>query len=258
MGDSDRRGCELRRDPEFGLGEGLESVHVSGLFPDTRLEELHRILLEAYGRPAMREPWDPLTQCIYSMLSSRTKTETTHEVLRGLRASFGSWERLRDAPVAEIEDAIRAVTFPEPKAVQLKAALQQITERTGALSLEFLRRYRTEKIRAWLEAFDGIGPKTSAAVVNFSNLRRRAMCVDSHHLRITQRLGLVPKSADARETEARLMEMAPAAWSAEMLDEHHMLVKLHGQRRCVKTEPRCGGCPLRDMCGHGGSDARAD
>jgi len=233
-------------------------MHVSGLFPDTRLEELHRVLLETYGRPAMREPWDPLTQCIYSMLSSRTKTETTHEVLRGLRASFGSWERLRDAPVAEIEDAIRAVTFPEPKAVQLKAALQQITERTGALSLEFLRRYRTEKIRAWLEAFDGIGPKTSAAVVNFSNLRRRAMCVDSHHLRITQRLGLVPKSADARETEARLMEMAPAEWSAEMLDEHHMLVKLHGQRRCVKTEPRCGGCPLRGMCGHGGSGVRAD
>jgi endonuclease III len=229
---------------------------VAGLFPDTRLEELHRVLLEAYGRPAMREPWDPLTQCIYSMLSSRTKTETTHEVLRGLRSRFGTdgtWDRLRDAPVAEIEDAIRAVTFPEPKAVQLKTALEQITARTGQLSLEFLRRYRTEKIRAWLEAFDGIGPKTSAAVVNFSNLRRRAMCMDSHHLRIVQRLGLVPKSAGAREAEARLMEMAPAEWSAEMLDEHHMLVKLHGQRRCSKNEPRCGGCPLRAGCPSGTS-----
>ena len=251
MGHPDRRGCELRRDAEPGLGEGVAGVHVSGLFADTRLVELHRILLEAYGRPAMREPWDPLTQCIYSMLSSRTKTETTHEVLRGLWERFGSWERLRDVPVAEIEDAIRAVTFPETKAVQLKAALEQITARTGTLSLEFLRRYRTEKIRTWLEGFDGIGPKTSAAVVNFSNLRRRAMCVDSHHLRITQRLGLVPKSAGAHEAEVRLMEMAPAEWSAEMLDEHHMLVKLHGQRRCVKTEPRCGGCPVRGMCASG-------
>jgi endonuclease-3 len=227
---------------------------VAGLFPDTRLEELHRVLLAAYGRPAMREPWDPLTQCIYSMLSSRTKTETTHEVLRGLRSRFGTdgtWDRLRDASVAEIEDAIRAVTFPEPKAVQLKTALEQIAARTGQLSLEFLRRYRTEKIRAWLEGFEGIGPKTSAAVVNFSNLRRRAMCMDSHHLRIVQRLGLVPKSAGAREAEARLMEMAPAGWSAEMLDEHHMLVKLHGQRRCSKNEPRCGGCPLRAVCPSG-------
>jgi endonuclease III len=253
VGDSERRWEELRRDPELGLGAGLDSVQ--GLFPDTRLEELHALLLEAYGRPAAREVWDPLTQCIYSMLSSRTKTETTHAVLRGLRARFGTWERLRDSPVAEIEEAIRAVTFPEPKAVQLKAALVGITERTGALSLEFLRRYRTEKIRAWLEGFEGIGSKTSAAVVNFSALRRRAMCVDSHHLRIAQRLGLVAKSAGAREAEARLMEMAPAEWSAEMLDEHHMLVKLHGQRRCTKNEPRCGGCPLRGMCASGAAGA---
>ncbi|HWZ51211.1 MAG TPA: hypothetical protein VNW54_07090 [Granulicella sp.] len=223
-------------------------MHVSGLFPDTRLEELHRSLLEAYGRPAMREPWDPLTQCIYSMLASRTKTETSLAVLRTLRSRFGDWERLRDAPVAEIEDVIREATFPEPKAVLLKAALEQITQRTGALSLEFLRRYRTEKIRAWLEQFDGIGPQVSAAVVNFSTLRRRAMCMDGHHLRIVQRLGLVAKGAGAREAEVRLMEMAPTAWSAEMLDEHHMLVKLHGQRRCTKSEPRCGGCSLRQSC----------
>src|SRR5271156_2479985 len=155
-------------------------MHVAGLFSDTRLEELHHVLLAAYGRPAMREPWDPLTQFIYSMLASRTKTEITDEVLRGLRFRFGAsggWERLRDAPVVEIEDAIRAVTFPEPKAVQLKAALQQITERTGVLSLEFLGRYRTEKIRVWLERFEGIGARASAAVVNFSTLRRRAMCM---------------------------------------------------------------------------------
>lgn len=48
----------------------------------------------------------------------------------------------------------------------------------------------------------GWAAKTSAAVVNFSTLGRCAICVDSHHLRVTQRLGLVGKSADARETRA--------------------------------------------------------
>ena len=216
--------------------------------PDDRLPRIHGLLLEYYGRPAERELWDPLTQFIYSMLSSRTKTETSHEVLRNLRTRFGDWETLRDAPVGEIEDAIRAATFPERKAVQLKQALQQITERCGTLSLEFLRKYQTEKIRAWLEAFDGVGVKTSGAVANFSTLRRRAMCVDSHHLRVVQRLGLVRKGADARETETRLMAMAPAAWTAEMLDEHHSLIKLHGQRHCIFGRPKCFGCPLRAMC----------
>jgi endonuclease-3 len=228
-------------------------MHAAPLFPDSRLPEIHRRLLAFYGQPPDRDVWDPLKQFIYSLLSSRTKTEVSHQVVHHLQTHFGSWESLRDAPIAEIEDAIRAITFPERKAVQLKQALQQITQRCGALSLDFLSGYRTDKIRSWLERFDGVGSKTSAAVVNFSTLRRRAMCVDSHHLRVTQRLGFVPQSADARETERRLMEMAPADWSPAMLDEHHTLIKIHGQQRCTFSHPRCTACPLFELCPTGAS-----
>ena len=228
-------------------------MQAAPLFPDTRLVEIHRRLLAFYGQPPERVVWDPLKQFIYSLLSSRTKTEVTYQVVQHLQTRFGTWEALRDAPVPEIEEAIRAITFPERKAVQLKQALEQITQRCGTLSLDFLSSYRTEKIRAWLEQFDGVGAKTSGAVVNFSSLRRRAMCVDSHHLRVTQRLGFVPKSADAHETERRLMEMAPTEWSPMMLDEHHVLIKTHGQRLCTHSQPRCAGCPLLDMCPTGAS-----
>ena len=220
----------------------------ASLFPDTRLEDIHHRLLTHYGPPEPRDLWDPLTQMIYSMLSSRTKTPVSHAVLAALRKRFATWETLRDASIPEIEDTIRDVTFPEPKAINLKNALVSITARCGSLDLSFLARYRTEKIRKWLEAFDGVGVKTSAAVVNFSTLRRRAMCVDSHHLRIVQRLGFVNKSASAREAEARIMEMAPATWSAAMLDDHHSLIKLHGQKCCTKNDPLCSRCPLRDIC----------
>jgi endonuclease-3 len=234
-------------------------MHATPLFVDTRLEEIHRRLLTHYGRPADREVWDPLKQFIYSLLSSRTKTEVTHQVVRELEVRFGSWENLRDAPVAQIEEAIRAITFPERKAIQLKLALQQITERCGVLSLDFLAGYRTDKIRLWLERFEGVGSKTSAAVVNFSTLRRRALCVDSHHLRVTERLGFVAKGTDARETEERLMEMAPAEWSPVKLDEHHTLIKIHGQRTCTKHDQRCFACPLLDVCpaGQGSTHVRA-
>jgi endonuclease III len=69
---------------------------------------------------AEREVWDPLKQFIYSLLSSLTKTEIAHQVVRDLEARFGSWEKLRDASIAEIEDTIRAVTLTEQKAVHLK------------------------------------------------------------------------------------------------------------------------------------------
>jgi endonuclease-3 len=227
------------------------------LFPDAahrpsdpRLTELHQLLLAHYGPPPPREPWDPLTQFIYSLLSSRTKTADSQQVLRDLRKQYATWDDLRDAPLAEIERAIALITFPEVKAPQLKTALLQITARYGSLTLDFLARYRTEKIREWLEAFEGVGPKTSAAVVNFSTLRRRALCVDSNHLRVVQRLALTPR-ADAGTTEERLMRIIPESWDAAMLDEHHSLVKLHAQTLCTFAEPRCKPCPLLGMCPYG-------
>jgi endonuclease-3 len=243
------------------VGRGDEALHrIDGmndlLFPpapvepDDRLAHIHRLLLGHFDRPPAREPWDPLSQFIYSLLSSRTKTEVTYAVVRHLREHFGSWENLRDAPLLEIEGAIGDVTFPEQKAVQLKESLLQITQRYGSLTLDFLARYQTDKIRAWLEQFPGVGPKTSGAVVNFSTLRRRALCLDSHHLRVIQRLGLIPRG-DVRTTEERLMRLVPETWTAEILDEDHQLIKKLGQTICKFDEPRCEVCPLLKVCKYG-------
>jgi len=52
-------------------------------------------------------------------------------------------------------------------------------------------------------------------------------------------------------TEERLMRMIPESWDAEMLDEHHSLIKEHGQKVCTFAEPKCSGCPLLPLCPHG-------
>ena len=217
-----------------------------------KLPHIHRLLLGYYGQPPSRDPWDPLTQFIYSLLSSRTKTPQAHQVMRDLERAFpgagpGAWEPVRDAALPDIERAIAVVTFPEVKAPRLKTALQEITSRTGGLSLDFLSRYRTEKIRAWLEQFEGVGPQISAAVVNFSTLRRRALSIDANHLRVVQRLCVVPR-ADTAITEERLMRLVPETWDAATLDEHHTLVKQHGQTLCTFDHPRCLDCPLLKLC----------
>ncbi|HEX5284082.1 MAG TPA: iron-sulfur cluster loop [Bryocella sp.] len=242
---------ELFRDPD-NPAEAESSRRPLTPEQADKLPHIHRLLLKHYGEPPARTPWDPLTQFIYSLLSSRTKTAQSIQVMRDLERAFpgagpGSWEPVRDAPVAEIERAIAIVTFPEQKAPRLKAALEQITARTGALSLDFLHRYRTDKIRAWLEQFEGVGPQVSAAVVNFSTLRRRALSIDANHLRVIQRLCVVPR-ADAATTEERLMRLVPETWDAAMLDEHHALVKLHAQTLCTFENPRCTDCPLLQIC----------
>ncbi len=228
-----------------------------------RLALVHDLLLEAYGQPAPREVWDPLTQLIYSLCSARTKTPESHANLRALRERYDGWptgpnswdevrwERLRDAPVAEIEETIGLATFADRKAPQLKATLEQITERTGALSLQFLASYRTEKVRAWLEQFPGIGSQVSAAVVNFSLLRRRVLSVDGHHQRVSTRLGFAPLKSTARQVEVALMAIAPPAWDAVTMDNDHQLVKILGQRLCTPQHPQCRCCPLQALCPSG-------
>ena len=232
-----------------------------------RLETVHELLLAAYGAPEPREVWDPLTQLIYSLCSARTKTPESHAVLRALRERYDGWptgpntwdevrwERLRDAPVAEIEETIQLATFADRKAPQLKAALQQITERTGALSFGFLAEYRTEKIRSWIEQFPGIGSQVSAAVVNFSSLRRPVISVDGHHQRVSTRLGFAPARSTPRQVESALMQIVPSTWNAVTMDDDHRLVKQLGQRRCTPHHPQCSRCPLQQVCpsGHTGN-----
>ena len=218
---------------------------------------MHDALLAAYGRPPEREYWDPLRQLVYSMLSSRTHTETSHEVLYALERHFGSWEQVRDAPESAVLQVIAPATFPEKKAPALQRALRRITrQNAGRLSLDFLHGQPIERIRRWLETFELVGAKTSASVVNFSTIRGRALVVDSHHHRIALRLQLVPRGTPAPETEQRLLVMAPADWTPAMLDEHHSLMKLHGQQCCTAMDwqPNCPRCPLLQLCPTGQSE----
>lgn len=229
---------------------------------------MHRLLLEAYGQPAPREVWDPLTQLIYSLCSARTKTPESHATLRALRERYNGWptgpnswdevrwEQLRDAPVAEIEETIHLATFADRKAPQLKSTLEQITARTGALSLAFLAVYRTEKVRAWIEQFPGIGSQVSAAIVNFSSLRRPVISVDGHHQRVSIRMAFAPERSTPREVEQVLLRIVPPDWSAVTMDDHHQLVKALGQTRCTPNHPSCFVCPLLELCPTGRAKSR--
>ncbi len=229
-----------------------------GLFRD--LQEVQDLLIAWNGPLAPREIWDPLTQLIYSICSPRTKDAESHATLLALRQRYNGWptgpnswddvrwERLRDAPVEEIEDTLRLATFADRKAVQLKNTLETITRRVGSLSLAWMANYRTDKIRAWIEALPGAGVKASAAVANFSSLRRPAMAIDGHHQRIAIRMGIAPANATARQVEAALTPLIPADWTPVTMDEHHRLVKILGQRLCTLKETRCRRCPLREVC----------
>ena len=123
-----------------------------------------------------------------------------------------------------------------------------ITERRGELSLDFLADLDVPDARAWLQALPGVGPKTSAAVLIFSRLRKPALPVDSHHHRVAARLGLIPASVDVGPAHALLEAQLPVEWTVQQVYDNHEVLMLHGQRCCFFRNPSCTRCSVVDLC----------
>ena len=222
---------------------------VTGGAARSLLVEVHGRLCRAYGCPiAYFHALEPLDELVSSLLSHRTKNADSARAYRTLRERFPDWVAVRDAPTAAVQDAIVACTWPEAKAPALQRTLREITRRQGALSLDHLAAMPVPEARAWLEALTGVGPKTSAAVLSFSALRRRALPVDSHHHRVAARLGLIPATLAVGPAHRVLEAMLPEEWDAQQVYDDHEVLMLHGQRCCFFHNPACGRCVLLDLC----------
>ncbi|HES76611.1 MAG TPA: endonuclease III [bacterium] len=96
--------------------------------------------------------------------------------------------------------------------------------------------------RAELEELPGVGRKTANVVLNTA-FGQPTMAVDTHIFRVANRTGLAP-GKDVRAVEDRLMKVIPKEF---MLDAHHWLI-LHGRYTCTARNPKCGECPVCDLC----------
>jgi len=211
---------------------------------------IHDRLCQVYGCPIpyFHNHLDPLSELVSSLLSHRTTNRASGQAFRQLRQQFASWEAVRDGDVATIQAAIAPCTWPEQKAPRLQQVLQQITQRRGELSLDFLEDLSVPEARAWLEDLSGVGPKTSAAVLCFSTLRRPALPVDSHHHRVAQRLGLIPATMPVGPSHGVLSSQLPADWNGQQVYDNHEVLMLHGQKCCFYRNPACQKCAVLDLC----------
>ena len=225
--------------------------------PRERLLEVHRRLCESFGCPiGYFHAHGPMEELVSSLLSHRTRNADSAQAFRNLKERFPDWEAVRDAPVAEVQEALRPCTWPEAKAPALQRILTLVTGRRGSLNLDHLAEMPVTEARAWLESLPGVGPKTSAAVLSFSSLRARALPVDSHHHRVAQRLGIIPETLAVGPSHKVMEAMLPEDWDAQAVYDHHEVLMLHGQRVCHFRAPACTRCVLLDLCPTGQARTR--
>jgi endonuclease-3 len=85
-------------------------------------------------------------------------------------------------------------------------------------------------------------------VLQFSNLRGKALPVDSHHFRVAVRLGIIDERIGEAKANRALEALLPSSFSAQEMYDHHQVMMRHGQNICTHYRPQCAACVLLDRC----------
>ena len=187
---------------------------------------------------------DVLGALVATILSQNTSDLNSGRAYAALRAAFpGGWDDVREAPVSGVADAIRAGGLANIKAPRIQNILQDIYERTGKTSLDYLVAWEDGAIRDFLRALPGVGPKTAACVLMF-NLGRPVLPVDTHVHRVSGRLGLIGPNVGADQAHEDLMTLIDPG---QVYAFHVHLIE-HGRRICHARKPECARCPVQAEC----------
>ena len=187
-------------------------------------------IVSAYAQKGSVSPFKVL---IATVLSLRTKDETTSGASKRLFAVADSPQKILDLPVKKIEEIIYPVGFYKVKAKTLHTVCDTLIKKHSG---------RVPSDLDELLAIKGVGRKTANLVVTIGyNLP--GICVDTHVHRISNRWGYIDtKTPDKSETALR--EILPKKYWIEYND----LLVTFGQNVCLPVSPHCSTCKLADIC----------
>jgi endonuclease III len=213
--------------------------------PRRRVRAIRDRLRLVYGIPLAKPHGHPIAELILTVLSQSTNDRNRDVAYLALRERFVDWEAVRDAPVDEIEAAIRPGGISKVKSARIKAILEAITETApdGELSLDWLASQPVPEAQAYLTSLPGVGRKTAACVLLFA-LGMRDVPVDTHVSRVGTRLGLFRPKAPFEEMHDTMLSITPPGEELEL----HLNLLRHGRRTCHARRPACADCALQRMC----------
>ena len=194
-----------------------------------------------FGRLRAANP-APTTELAYSnpfellvsvILSAQATDKSVNAATPGLFAAAPTPRAMAALGVEGVSGHIRTIGLFNAKARNLVRTCELLLERHGG---------EVPREREALEALPGVGRKTANVVLNTA-FGEETIAVDTHIFRVSNRTGLAP-GRNVREVEDRLTENVPAGYRRHA---HHWLI-LHGRYTCTARRPKCGACPVADLC----------
>ena len=200
-----------------------------------RAQAILRRLKKEYPDAKCELDWStPLELAVATILSAQCTDKRVNLVTPALFRKYRAARDWAATPQATLEKEFHSTGFFRNKAKNVRALMARIdADFGGELPGDF----------DVLVSLPGIGRKTANLLVA-TVFGRPGLVVDTHFIRLSNRLGFVKNETDATKIERALQQIVPqkdwTAWSHSMV--------WHGRRRCFARKPDCANCPLADLC----------
>ena len=200
-----------------------------------RAQAILRRLKKEYPDAKCELDWStPLELAVATILSAQCTDKRVNLVTPALFRKYRAARDWAATPQATLEKEFHSTGFFRNKAKNVRALMARIdADFGGELPGDF----------DVLVSLPGIGRKTANLLVA-TVFGRPGLVVDTHFIRLSNRLGFVKNETDATKIERALQRIVPEKnWT----DWSHAMV-FHGRRRCFARKPDCPNCPLADLC----------
>jgi endonuclease-3 len=197
-------------------------------------KKILKLILKKYPHPKLALRFsNPLELLIATILSAQCTDTRVNEVTAELFKKYRTVKDYAGVELRVLENDIRPTGFYKNKAKMIKECCRKIAKDFHGRVPETLEELTT---------LPGVGRKTANVVLG-SAYGKQAMAVDTHVLRVSNRLGIANSSNPDRVEEELVRQLPPGRITA-----FNLALILHGRETCMARKPRCPECVLYDEC----------
>ena len=177
---------------------------------------------------------NPLQLLVATILSAQSTDRTVNTVTPALFRRYKTARQFAEADAQELETLIHSTGFFRNKAKSIQGATRLIVEKHGG---------KVPQTMEELLELPGVARKTANVVLGVAFEKAEGVVVDTHVQRLSRRLDLSSESTPPK-IETDLMRLFPRE---KWIHLSHLLIH-HGRATCQAQRPRCGSCPIEDLC----------
>jgi endonuclease-3 len=183
---------------------------------------------------------NPYTLLVAVVLSAQATDKGVNKATPALFKAADNPQKMVKLGEDKVRDYIKTIGLYKGKAKNVVALSEMLLRDYGGT---------VPQTREELVKLPGVGRKTANVVLNIA-FGQPTIAVDTHLFRVANRTGMAP-APTPEKVELKLEKVVPDEFKRHA---HHWLI-LHGRYICTARNPKCGECPVYDLCGYKGKTA---